>query len=55
MIKIILMTNGKKIATEFEEKNMNLIENSLMVRELEVIKKNLLKRNFKPDWEIKNE
>lgn len=58
MIKIIIQTNGEKILDNFEKENSTLIENSLILRRLEEIKKELLDIEYeseKLEWDSDEE
>lgn len=54
MIKIIIETNGKKVYDSFDEENLTLVEVALVIMRLEEIKKDLLSREFKSEFEIKS-
>ncbi len=53
MIKLLIETDGKNIHTEFIHNKTTINENSLVVRELEKIKLELLDNfEYKPQLEI---
>lgn len=55
MIQLQITAIGDKIKTNYNEKEPILSENSLLVRELERIKQNLVETNFDIESEIKVE
>lgn len=55
MIKIQIKCDGNKIITDFKDDDERLIENSLVVRELERIKTELVNKQFDLDFEYRDE
>ena len=52
MIKMAIIVNGDKIRTDYHEKGITLLENSLLVRELERIKSECVKKKFELDFGV---
>jgi len=55
MIKLQIITKNDKISTIYDESEPTLSENSLLVRELENIKKKLIEKEFEVDSQINYE
>ena len=55
MINLIIIIKDGKIHTSFQEKDITLYENSLLVRELEKIKDYLVNQDFQIDFRVEKE
>lgn len=55
MIKLEILTNGKKIYDSFEHKNLTLEECSLVVFRLEQMKQDLINKEFEIELDITKE
>ena len=49
MIKLQIVSNKDKVYTDYDEKDITLTECSLMIRELQKIKLNLIDKDFQSD------